>query len=223
MKKRFPVMITALVCTASLAIGVGASGVIKKITAELRPDFTVVVDGEKQTFKNAQGDVVEPILYEGTTYLPLRAVGELMGKKVYWYENDKKIELKTEKESTVTDADVIVDEEKVNNAADKGKNGKGEKPDKPVKDEHKEKKEKFEKQDEPVDITGVIKEEQAKKNALKKAALNEDEVKFIKIKLDKEDGRRVYEIKFVNGNKEYEAEIDALTGEITEWDVEIED
>ena len=60
MKKRFPVMITALVCTASLAIGVGASGVIKKITAELRPDFTVVVDGEKQTFKNAQGDVFHP-------------------------------------------------------------------------------------------------------------------------------------------------------------------
>ncbi|MCC8169326.1 MAG: copper amine oxidase N-terminal domain-containing protein, partial [Oscillospiraceae bacterium] len=46
-------------------------------------------------------------LYEGTTYLPIRAIGEIMGKTVYWYENEKKIELK-EAGTTVTDADVII-------------------------------------------------------------------------------------------------------------------
>ncbi len=50
----------------------------------LSPDITVVVDGAARTFYNAGGEEVHPIAYNGTTYLPIRAIGELMDKNVNW-------------------------------------------------------------------------------------------------------------------------------------------
>ncbi len=110
MKKKISVFAACLLCLGGIVAGVSAAGVIQLVQCEIRPDFSVVVDGQERTFKNAQGEVVYPILYEGTTYLPIRAIGNLMGKTVYWYENEKRIELK-DSTSTVTDADVIVNDQ----------------------------------------------------------------------------------------------------------------
>lgn len=221
MKKRLTIPVIAALCIASMAIGAAASGVITKITAELRPDFTVVVDGKVQTFKNAQGEKVEPILYEGTTYLPLRAIGELMGKKVYWYEADKRIELKTEQEPTVTDADVIITEDDGNDAAkkDKVKEDKA----KPEKEENKVDKKVDEKdREKPAVEDEIITAEQAKEIVLKKADLAPEDVEFKKLEKDYDDGIIVYEIEFFKGTVEYEAEVNAKTGAIIDWDVDVD-
>ena len=41
-------------------------------------------DGVEQTLRDANGDVVEPLIYNGTTYVPLRPMANLLGKEVGW-------------------------------------------------------------------------------------------------------------------------------------------
>lgn len=44
----------------------------------------IVIDGQKINPTDANGNTVEPIIYNGTTYLPVRAVANAFGKAVYW-------------------------------------------------------------------------------------------------------------------------------------------
>lgn len=69
----------------------------------------------------------------------------------------------------------------------------------------------------------VIGEEAAKQAALDHAGLDASQVTFIKQKLDREDGRQVYEVEFYTQDyKEYDYEVDALTGEILSYDYDAE-
>lgn len=200
MKKKLTLVLAVVVALSSFAVGAMSKNIVEKIEAELRGDFTVYVDGKKQTFRDVEGKIVDPILYEGTTYLPVRAIGELMGKTVYWYQDEKKIELveNNAEEPLVKDADVIVD------GADKKDKVKEEKP---VKNE---------KQDAAVKVTL----EEAKELVLEKAGLKEKDVVFTKSKLENDDGRWVYEIDFKTDETRYDSEVDAIEGKITEWKVE---
>lgn len=74
-------MVLGLLITA-MAIPALAAGV-KTIEANYM-DIKLVVDGVPVTPKDASGKAVEPFVYEGTTYLPVRAVGEALGKGVKW-------------------------------------------------------------------------------------------------------------------------------------------
>ena len=105
-----------LVIVAVLVFAFGSGAIAKEafdvIKAQIRTDFVIEIDGVKRDFKNVDGESVYPLLHDGTTYLPLRAIGEIMGKKVYWYEEDKRIEIKDDNKKlpTVTDADVIIED-----------------------------------------------------------------------------------------------------------------
>ena len=123
-----------------------------------------------------------------------------MGKTVYWYQDEKKIELieNAKDEPLVTDADVIVD------TADKKDKVKEEKP----------------QRDEKLDSEAKVTIDEAKKAVLDKAELLEKDVVFTKAKLEEDDGRLVYEVDFKTDTDRYDAEVDALTGKITEWEVE---
>lgn len=80
MKKILSVLVVAL----TFCLGIGAATVTQKVQAEICPHFTIIVDGEKQTFTDANGTEVYPLVYNGTTYLPVRSIGNLMGKNVGW-------------------------------------------------------------------------------------------------------------------------------------------
>ena len=193
-KKRILTLAACGLCLTGIVIGASAATVVQKVQSELRPDFTIVIDGKEQIFKDAQGNTVYPMLYDGTTYLPVRAIGEMMGKTVYWYEDEKKVELKTEN-TTVTDADVIVPS---------GSSGSTK----------------------PSLNTGLTPEsneitlDEAKKIALDKAGLSENDVTFTKTRLGIDDGVREYEIEFWYGMTEYSAEITAADGTIRSWDID---
>ena len=70
-----------------------------------------------------------------------------------------------------------------------------------------------------------ITEAQAKEIALADAGVAEADVgsDFIRVRLDRDDGRQVYEVEFYAGSAEYDYDIDAGTGEIVSRDYDIED
>lgn len=44
----------------------------------------IVIDGQELIPTDVNGNIVEPIIIDGTTYLPVRAVAEALGKAVSW-------------------------------------------------------------------------------------------------------------------------------------------
>ena len=78
-----------------------------------------------------------------------------------------------------------------------------------------------EKQD-PLRNTSIISEEEARSIALTDAQVEAEAATNIRIKFTVDDGRQVYDVEFYVTNQEYDYEIDAVTGEITEKDMEIE-
>lgn len=67
-----------------------------------------------------------------------------------------------------------------------------------------------------------IGEAKAKEIALNHAGVKEDSISGLWIKLDYDDGRTEYEVEFYAGNKEYDYDIDAVSGEILHYDYDIE-
>ena len=55
----------------------------RQITAYFN-NIRVVVDGVLITPRDGQGNIVEPFVVDGTTYLPVRAVAEALGRAVEW-------------------------------------------------------------------------------------------------------------------------------------------
>lgn len=198
LNKKISIIATALLCVLCVAVGGCAATIVQNIQAELRPDFTVVIDGTERTFKNVNGEVVDPILYNGSTYLPIRAIGEIMGKEVTWYEDQKRVEL-NDKKTTVTDADNIVTGTSPTAKPTPQNNQNTQQGAQPS--------------------TGITLDK-AKEIALQKAGLNAADVKFTEAKKDFDDGREVYDIEFRNGRTEYCAEVLASDGTILSWEVD---
>ena len=72
------------------------------------------------------------------------------------------------------------------------------------------------------DINQKITVEEAKEIALNHANLTSDKVSFIRTEVDSKAGVEKYDIEFYYGNKEYDYEIDAVNGNIIEYDEDIE-
>lgn len=83
MNKKLAVPALALTLAGALALGAAAAGTAL-VTAEHRPDITVKMGGQIQTLKNEKGDTVYPLVYDGTTYLPIRALGQVLDYNVSW-------------------------------------------------------------------------------------------------------------------------------------------
>ncbi len=80
--KSFLVGVLAVILVVALALPVlGASGVWQTWDV-LVGGYTLVVDGQTVQPEDANGNPVEIANYNGTTYLPIRAIGKALGKEV---------------------------------------------------------------------------------------------------------------------------------------------
>lgn len=73
------------------------------------------------------------------------------------------------------------------------------------------------------DQGNYIGEVAAKEKALADAGINEKDVRFVTTKLDEDFTSAEYDIEFYSGNKEYDYEIDAVSGKVLTRDFDIED
>ena len=71
-----------------------------------------------------------------------------------------------------------------------------------------------------VDTSGFVGEARAKEIALNKAGLKNEDVEFVKVKLDKDDDIWQYEVEFTHNKTEYDADIKAEDGAILSWDID---
>lgn len=170
------------------------AGKAKDVTVQVRTDFTIVIDGMTRQFRTSSGKAVYPLLYNGSTYLPLRAIGEIMDKEVTWNNSTKTVTLTSEDGYTVTDADSFGGKNTVTDVDTTGGNTGN--------------------TAQKADIGAW----QAKKIALQDAGLSENGLDFIEVETDYNYGRKVYEVEFGYDYREYDYEIDAETGHILAFD-----
>lgn len=64
---------------------------MKKTIDVYYDDIEVIVNAEEIPLRNELGEKVEPFLYQGTTYVPLRAISENFGKVVWWDQEEKRV------------------------------------------------------------------------------------------------------------------------------------
>lgn len=64
---------------------------LSSVSAFAFPDVSVAIDGETIVCKNASGEVVHPILQDGTTYLPVRAIAEFLSLDIAWDDATKSV------------------------------------------------------------------------------------------------------------------------------------
>lgn len=75
-------MVTTLLLVCITGSALATSG---KVTKELEyRNISVTLDGEKLDLRDAKGNAVEPFMFEGTNYLPVRALAESLGLSVSW-------------------------------------------------------------------------------------------------------------------------------------------
>lgn len=73
------VLIGAMI-TATTGFAINTTTLYDVVTNGIR----IVIDGKQLNPTDANGNPVEPMIYNGTTYLPVRAVANAFDKAVYW-------------------------------------------------------------------------------------------------------------------------------------------
>lgn len=172
--KGFGVGFTVLLLLMCLCMTAFASS---KRTIDVEDGIGISINGATFIPRDAAGNQVPVFIYNGTTYAPVRAIGEAMGLDVKFDSANRMVQLTTQ--------DRLL--------AQSGTSG------------------------------SYISADRAKEIALADAGLKEGNAVFLKVKLERDDGRYQYDVEFYSGTTEYDYEIDAITGKILSAGRELDD
>lgn len=114
-------IIACFICVLLTSV-VAGSTTTEKITAYINRGISIIIDGQTKTMLDADGNRVYPISYDGTTYVPIRAISELLNAKVSWDSKtgsvviesncEEKVSLIPNKTVATTYSTLLTDEEK---------------------------------------------------------------------------------------------------------------
>ena len=80
MKKK----IIALVSAAAMFSGIAAAAYGTQKNIDVTTGVSVFMDNEEIDMRDVDNNKVDAFVYDGTTYLPARAISEANGKKIDW-------------------------------------------------------------------------------------------------------------------------------------------
>lgn len=78
------IVVLLLVCVLILGGKIVFSNSITSITAQINPAINYTLDGEKFVPRDMDGSVMDTIIYNGRSYVPLRAIAEALDIAVDW-------------------------------------------------------------------------------------------------------------------------------------------
>ena len=214
-------------------------------------NIKVTLDGRTLDLTDSRGNEVEPFTIDGTTYLPLASISKALGMDVRWDADTNTVILNTKgtgttaaesyigveraKEIALKDAGLSASQVSFVRAGLDWDNGRMEYEVEFWKDNveydyeidaytgtilHSDRD--IEGYSIPAQSSADIGADRAKEIALDHAGVSASKATFVRAHLDYEDGRRVYDVEFYSGSKEYDYEIDAATGEILSYDFDAE-
>lgn len=121
------IMAITLMLGAS-GVTVGAASASNKVLVYVKPSFTVEMNGTVYIFKDSKGQRVYPVVYNGRTYLPIRAVAALMEEDIEWDNKSETVYIgktlsnpnksQAKKDKNITSAAVALDTADLKNLND---------------------------------------------------------------------------------------------------------
>lgn len=84
LKDKFKGVIAGIIIGSTLTGGFAFAKSGTEFIEALYSDIKIYIDGVKVETKDANGTKVEPFIYNGTTYLPVRGIAQAMGSQVQW-------------------------------------------------------------------------------------------------------------------------------------------
>lgn len=85
----------ALVTSLVTGLGFAAVAAYQKQETLYYNDIKITLDGEEITPRDGAGNVVDPFIIEGTTYLPVRGISSALGLEVDWDAERNTVVLRT--------------------------------------------------------------------------------------------------------------------------------
>lgn len=251
-QKRWKDMLAgALVVTAVAAMAVPALAATGSRNVQVDySDIKLVINGEAVTPRDGNGNVVEPFTIDGTTYLPVRAVANALGMDVDWNGKTHTVTLTGSADDSAGDyigkaraKEIALDHAGLTYSDVAFVRVELDRDDGQARYEVEFYAGKKEYDYEINAVTGKILDvdfdiegftipsdstdnyigaAKAKSIALDHADVSSSAATFDHVELDWEDGRAIYEVEFHAGNKEYDYDIDAITGKILSYDFDAE-
>ena len=86
-------------CIVLSLIGTASAAVMQKNLLVNYHDISIAVNGSVILPTDVNGTVVEPFIYQGTTYLPVRAVSEALGADVSWDQETYTVYITTDSDT----------------------------------------------------------------------------------------------------------------------------